>query len=528
MPRSGATMASATLLSSARFIATSSIIAHSAVILPPLYAVGKGRIALSSVTGPEHLNPRQRLALQPFEEGAAGGRDISQPPGRAGCIERRDRVTAARHRYNLPGGGEFRRGFRDLDRADVERFELEGAERPVPDQRLDPGEHGADTLDAARADVQDHLIVTDAVHRDHARGRIRRERFGNHGVDRQYELTALALRLGHDLLRGRQEIVLAQRFSHGMSARGQKGIGHAAADDESVDFCEQAAEQVELGRYLGSADDRRERTDGSLQYVRERLEFILHGAAGIGRQPMSDALDRGMGAVRHREGVVDEDVAERGELRDETGIVALLARVESGVLQAQDVARLHGVHRRRRPFADAILRERDRPLEDGRDHRRERLERLCRVGPFRASEMGEQDHLAALVGNLADGRSHPLDAGRVRDLAVFDRHVEIDTQEYAFAPHVGLIEGAEHISGLRVWSCERKPPQRDARSSPAGQISFPIATAVSTIRLEKPHSLSYHDITHTSVPSITLVWSMANTDECASWLKSLETLGASV
>src|SRR6516165_6875514 len=220
--------------------------------------------------------------------------------------------------------------------------------------------------------------------------------------------------------------------------------------------------------------------------------------------------------MRRREGVVDEDVAQ------------LLARMEAGILQAEDVARLHGVHRRRRTFADAILRERDRPLEDGRDRRRERLERLCRVGPFRTSEMGEQDHLTALVSNLADGGSRALDAGRVRDLAVFDRHVEIDTHEYAFAPHVGLIEGAEHISGLRASSCEPKPPQRDARSSPAGQISFPIATAVSTIRLEKPHSLSYHAITRTSVPSITLVWSMANTDECASWLKSLETLGASV
>ena len=50
------------------------------------------------------------------------------------------------------------------------------------------------------------------------------------------------------------------------------------------------------------------------------------------------------------------------QLRDETGIVALLARVEPGVLQAQDVARLHGVHRGRRPFADAILRERNRRL----------------------------------------------------------------------------------------------------------------------------------------------------------------------
>ena len=40
------------------------------------------------------------------------------------------------------------------------------------------------------------------------------------------------------------------------------------------------------------------------------------------------------------------------------------------------------------------------------------------------------------------------------------------------------------------------------------QTSLPIATAVSTMRFEKPHSLSYHDITRTNVPSITLVWSM--------------------
>ena len=55
-----------------------------------------------------------------------------------------------------------------------------------------------------------------------------------------------------------------------------------------------------------------------------------------------------------------------------------------------------------------------------------------------------------------------------------------------------------------------------------------IATAVSPIRLEKPHSLSYQDITRTSVPFMTLVWSMWKVAECGSWLKSIETLGASV
>src|ERR1700739_4207857 len=60
------------------------------------------------------------------------------------------------------------------------------------------------------------------------------------------------------------------------------------------------------------------------------------------------------------------------------------------------------------------------------------------------------------------------------------------------------------------------------------QISLPIATAVAAMRQEKPHSLSYQDITRTSVPSITLVWSMWKIELCGSWLKSLETFGSLV
>src|SRR5262245_55726119 len=61
-------------------------------------------------------------------------------------------------------------------------------------------------------------------------------------------------------------------------------------------------------------------------------------------------------------------------------------------------------------------------------------------------------------------------------------------------------------------------PDHDTSLLPpvGAQISFPIATAVSTMRLEKPHSLSYHDSTATIVPSITFVWSMWKTDECGS------------
>src|SRR5207253_9526974 len=49
--------------------------------------------------------------------------------------------------------------------------------------------------------------------------------------------------------------------------------------------------------------------------------------------------------------------------------------------------------------------------------------------------------------------------------------------------------------------CASRAPQDDRSRF---QISFPIATAVSIMRLEKPHSLSNHDSTVTIVPSITL------------------------
>ena len=120
--------------------------------------------------------------------------------------------------------------------------------------------------------------------RDHARRRVRRELLGHHGIDRQHDLAAFGLRLGHDLARGRQELVLAQGLADGMPERCQEGIGHAAADDENIDLGEQVAEQVELGRYLGASHDRGQRTGRRLQHLRERVELFLHGAAGIGRQ----------------------------------------------------------------------------------------------------------------------------------------------------------------------------------------------------------------------------------------------------
>ena len=144
-------------------------------------------------------------------------------------------------------------------------------------------------------------------------------------------------------------------------------------------------------------------------------------------------------------------------------------------------------------FADAIIGEPDRPLDDPRDLGGDRFERMLGLTALRAAEMREQDDLAAFVGELGDRRRRALDARRIRHDSVLDRHVQVDTKQNPFAFYIDAVERSK--SGHR-------PPRSDRQSN------LPIATAVSAMRLEKPHSLSYQDITRTSVPLMTLVWSM--------------------
>ena len=105
-------------------------------------------------------------------------------------------------------------------------------------------------------------------------------------------------------------IVLAQRLADRLALRRQERIRHAAADDQSIDLVEEIAEQIELGRHLGAADNGRDRALRRVQRFFQSCELFLHGAAGIGGEEVRDRFDRGVRPVRDREGVIDIDVAE--------------------------------------------------------------------------------------------------------------------------------------------------------------------------------------------------------------------------
>src|SRR4051794_36279032 len=58
--------------------------------------------SLAVPSGPsQRLDARQRLALQPFQERAAGGRDVAEVIGNAGMAQRRDRIASAGNRQQF-------------------------------------------------------------------------------------------------------------------------------------------------------------------------------------------------------------------------------------------------------------------------------------------------------------------------------------------------------------------------------------------------------------------------------------------
>src|SRR4051812_43447684 len=100
--------------------------------------------------------------------------------------------------------------------------------------------------------------------------------------------------------------------------------------------------------------------------------------------------------------------------------------------------------------------------------------------------MRTDENLRPFFEGQLDGRQRRPDPGIAGDLAAFDGHVQIFANQDPLASEV-LVHHAQHFHGL-------KP-----------QEAFDQAIVVSSMRLEKPHSLSYQEQTLTRVPSLTRV-----------------------
>ncbi len=240
----------------------------------------------------------------------------------------------------------------------------------------------------------------------------------------------------------------------------------------------------DLRRDLGASHDRDDRALRAVQRAVQMDKLGLHAAAGDGRQKMCDRFGCRMGAVRRGKRIIDEEVAEGCNSLRKFGIVRFFTRMEAGVLEQKQLAIFQPCNSVLRFPANAIIGEAYWAADCRGQCGNNRLQRHRRLAlSLRSAAMRKHDHARALLRQLPQGRCLTVDPQRVGDLAVFHRHVEVGPHEHALARHGDVVERAEFRH----------------------QSNAPIVTATSAMRFEKPHSLSYHDITRTKVPSMTLV-----------------------
>jgi hypothetical protein len=199
---------------------------------------------------------------------------------------------------------------------------------------------------------------------------------------------------------------------------------------------------LEHGELVGdfrSTQDRDKWPLGIVQEPRQHGFLALEEQPGVGRQQLRHTHGRGVRAVSRAEGVVDEEIAEPGQVRGEISVVGLLARIEAEVLDHEDVARLQGrggaFHLRtgdRGNRGNPLPEELAQPTRD-RSHG---IRRIC--FSLRSPEMRRQDDRRPSVQQVLNRRQRRSDAGVVGHFTVAQRHIEIDPHQRSLAVHVGL------------------------------------------------------------------------------------------
>ena len=354
----------------------------------------------------------------------------------------------------------------DGEGAAGERLDLEHAHRSVPQHG--PGRtHGvAVAADGLGADVDAEPVpdggIVDAE--SGMRG-IGVDAVGDDVVDGQLEPNPMGTRGPLDVAGGVDEGLLHQRSAHRMPVGLQEGVGHGPADEQGVEAGQQVADDLQLARDLGAAEDADERPRRRLEERAEMLELARHQQPGRRIGHVAHHADRrGVGAVRGPEGVVDVGVARGREGGRERGVVGLLAGVEPQVLEQHHAAGAGLRQGRGHRLADGVGSEDhaaveklgqalgDRPQGEGG----------IRGAPGAAQMRPDEERRPPVEGEL-QGRDGGANAGVVADDAAAQRDVEVDPHEEPPAVELEVADGSlghDRDSGVGPggWGSEPLPP----------------------------------------------------------------------
>ena len=390
---------------------------------------------------------RQVLALEELQAGPAAGGDVAELVLDLVVGSNGGSVTTADD-DDLALGASLDGGVHGALGAVGELLHLEDTGGTVPQDGLGLVDGSLVELDGLLAAVEAHPAVgnTGLVGGGGSVGG-RAESVGGDVVDGQDELDVVLLGLldeAGDLLGA--GLVEERVADADALERLLEGEGHAAADDEQVDLVEQVVDQLDLVADLGAAEDGEEGTLGLLEGLGEVFELLLHEETG-GLLGEVNADHGAVATVGGAEGVVDEDVAERGEALAELldiGLVGLdlvalsilaatlLLSVEAQVLEKHNSAVGGLVDGLLSSLTDTVVGEGDLlAAKELLELSNNGLERVLGVDlAVGAAKVGHQDDgFGAILDSVLDGGEGAGDTLVVGDLGVgllVEGNVEVD------------------------------------------------------------------------------------------------------
>ena len=99
-------------------------------------------------------------------------------------------------------------------------------------------------------------------------------------IDRQQQVDAFLHGFFQQLAGQFDSVFFNQGFTDGVTLGAQEGIGHAAADDQGIDFLQQVLDYGDLVADLGAAEHRNKRMIGIGEGLAEVEQFLLQQEAG--------------------------------------------------------------------------------------------------------------------------------------------------------------------------------------------------------------------------------------------------------
>src|ERR1019366_4385658 len=281
--------------------------------------------------------PGQFLAFQKFQRGAAAGGNVSDLVGYAGGFDGGYGISAA---YNRSGSGIVRDGLGNLESAFGKRRQFENAHGTIPDDGAGARYFFGKCLDGFGADVECHHVGRDglAVANEFGQG-ARFDSIGDDVIGGQQEFELMSFCLLQKVAGEFDLVFFDQTFADRFALRLEEGVGHAASDDEDVDFTEQILDDSDFVADFGAAEDGDEGVLGVLQDATEILQFLFHEQPGSGfLHELRDAYRGSVSTMGGAEGVVDVELGKLGKLLGKVFVVLFFFGVEAKVLEQQRLA----------------------------------------------------------------------------------------------------------------------------------------------------------------------------------------------